>query len=73
VFKPQAIDEAKARGIGITFIDVDENPEVAANDSVMSLPTIIVLDVPGNEVGRVVGASLPSLKKTLDRLPKVVV
>lgn len=71
-FKPQALQEASNRGIRVDVIDVDQNQEAASFDNVMSLPTVILLDVgDSNELDRVVGASLPTLRKTLDKLGRV--
>lgn len=37
-------------------IDIDENPELAAQHKVRGIPTMIALDLQGNELGRKVGA-----------------
>jgi thiol-disulfide isomerase/thioredoxin len=70
VFKPQAEQEAIARGLRIEFIDVDSSPDIAGFDNIMSVPTIVIVGDDKNEVDRVVGASLPTLKKTLDKLTR---
>lgn len=70
VFKPQALQEAAGRGVVVKVVDVDHNPEIAAYDNIMSLPTVLLIDAGNNEIGRVIGASLPTLRKTLDNLRK---
>jgi len=37
-------------------IDIDESPELAAQHKVRGLPTMIALDMQGEELGRKVGA-----------------
>jgi thioredoxin 1 len=71
-FKPQALDEAASRGIKVHVVDVDVDHQMASYDNVMSVPTVLVVDVGNNdELDRVVGASLPTLRKTLDKLGEV--
>ena len=67
-FRPAATSEIEGRGLKMIAIDVDEYAEGARFDNVMSVPTVIMFDDQGAELDRVVGASLPTLKKTLDKL-----
>lgn len=68
-FRPQAEKEAAERGIKVEVLDVDVHTPSAAFDTIMTVPTVLLIDVDGmKELGRVTGASLPTLKKTLDKL-----
>lgn len=55
-------------GVGITNVDVDEQQDMVADYKVRSVPTVVALDLHGNEVGRHVGAYS---KTTLERLAGV--
>ena len=46
----------KDAGIEYTSIDVDDNEELVDKYNVTSVPTVIVLDENGEEIGRFVGA-----------------
>lgn len=43
-------------GIEHQSIDVDENEELTEKYNVMSVPTIVILDKDGNEIGRFIGS-----------------
>lgn len=45
-----------SEGLPITKIDVDSNPDLSAQYSVRSIPTMVVLDENGIEVNKVSGA-----------------
>lgn len=70
-FRPQAEREAAERGIKIEVVDVDSSVATAGYDGIMTVPTILLVNPEGGqEIDRVVGASLPTLKKTLDNLAR---
>ena len=53
VIKPQL----KQSGLDITFVDVDQQPDIAAKYSIRSIPTILVLE--GDKmVGKLVGTTI---------------
>lgn len=53
VIKPQL----KQSGLAITFVDVDQQPDIASKYSVRSIPTIIALE--GDKmVGKLVGTTI---------------
>lgn len=51
--------EAELPDVKVEKIDIDNNPEVAQADGVMSIPTYVVLN-DGKEVARIVGATSKS-------------
>jgi thioredoxin 1 len=53
VIKPQL----KQSGLDITFVDVDQQPDIAAKYSIRSIPTILALE--GDKmVGKLVGTTI---------------
>ena len=50
------INNLVAEGFPITKIDVDSNPDLSAQYSIRSIPTMVVLDENGIEVNKVSGA-----------------
>ena len=53
VIKPQL----KQSGLAITFVDVDQQPDIASKYSVRSIPTILALE--GDKmVGKLVGTTI---------------
>ena len=47
---------AEEKNIPLSFIDVDEEPELTAEMKIRGVPTLIVFDDKGEELGRKVGA-----------------
>ena len=52
-FKP--LMESMSSQLPITFVDVDASPQTAAQYNVRNVPTTILIDGNGNEMGRLVG------------------
>ncbi len=50
------INNLVAEGFPITKIDVDSNPDLSAQYSIRSIPTMVVLDENGIEVNKVSGS-----------------
>jgi thiol-disulfide isomerase/thioredoxin len=46
----------KLDGVEIVHIDIDASPELAKKYNIRSIPTLIKLDVEGNEVARSIGS-----------------
>jgi len=53
VIKPQL----KQSGLDITFVDVDQQPDIAAKYSIRSIPTILALES-DKMVGKLVGTTI---------------
>jgi thioredoxin 1 len=52
-FKPTLLELDQER---LIYVDIDEQPEIRADYEVRSVPTVILVDVDGNEIDRLVGA-----------------
>lgn len=52
-FRP--IMESLKSQLPITFVDVDSSPQTASQYNVKNIPTTILIDGNGNEMGRLVG------------------
>lgn len=52
-FRP--IMESLKSQLPITFVDVDASPQTATQYNVKNIPTTILIDGNGNEMGRLVG------------------
>jgi|TARA_B100001094_G_scaffold254634_1_gene253421 thioredoxin 1 len=50
------INNLVAEGFPITKIDVDSNPDLSAQYSIRSIPTMVVLDENGIEINKVSGS-----------------
>jgi len=74
-FKPVAIPQMVDAGIEVVEVNVDENVDQAAADSVMTLPTIIfwVRGQVDETIARVNGASQKQLNEALDKAKEYVV
>lgn len=52
------------------FVDVDQNPDMADKYGVQAVPTFVILNSDGQEVDRVVGADIESLKAIINKVEK---
>jgi thioredoxin 1 len=53
-------------GTDIEGVDIDKDPEVAAEYAIRSVPTMVYVDENGTEISRITGSqSLDSIKKWL--------
>lgn len=52
------------------FVDVDENPAMADKYGVQAVPTFVILNSDGQEVDRVVGADIESLRAIINKVEK---
>lgn len=63
-FKPTLLELEQDR---LVYVDIDEKPEIRADYEVRSVPTVILVDVDGEEIERLVGAqSLSRLQELLN-------
>lgn len=63
-FKPTLLELEQDR---LVYVDIDEQPEIRADYEVRSVPTVILVDVDGEEIERLVGAqSLSRLQELLN-------
>ena len=62
-FKP--LMESMSSQLPITFIDVDSSPQTATQYNVRNVPTTILIDGKGNELGRLVGPKSESEVRAL--------
>ena len=63
-FKPTLLELDQER---LIYVDIDEKPEIRADYEVRSVPTVILVDVDGKEIERLVGAqSLSRLQELLN-------
>ncbi|MED4883059.1 thioredoxin family protein [Bacillus smithii] len=55
---------------GVTFeaVNVEDNPEIAAQYGVMGVPVTIILDDDGNEIQRSVGFKVEELEEIISKL-----
>lgn len=77
-FKPQVLAKSVDAGYEWLEINVDEDPEMAANEGVMTLPTVKFIHRPdplkgGEEVAVIRGASQKQLQEALDKAKRYVV
>lgn len=63
----KALTSINFEGIGLAEVNIDDNPEYAADLKVRAVPTLILCDADGNELSRKVGAlSAPQIQQWLD-------
>ncbi len=65
VFQPNIEEVANKRSINLIKIDTDLHPDLCKKFTVQGVPTTVILDATGKELGRKVGALAP---KTLNEL-----
>lgn len=56
MIKPQLLETANQ--IPITFIDIDANSQTAQKYNVRSIPCAVLIDVNGNEMGKLIGSNV---------------
>jgi thioredoxin-like negative regulator of GroEL len=75
-FKPQTLAKIEAAGYLFHEIDVDQETELAANENIMTLPTVQFMyrgEEKIEEFARVAGASTKQLTEALDKAKGYVV
>jgi thioredoxin 1 len=56
MIKPQM--HAISNQVPITFIDVDANSQTAQKYNVRSIPCVVLIDMNGNELGKLIGTNV---------------
>lgn len=64
----ESLEKEYSKSVNFKSVDVDENPEMARQYNIESIPTFIFLNSEGKEINRLVGADEQTLKSILQSL-----